>query len=431
MCLKDEYEKNENFISKELFIVIKIIFIFIFINIKFFIIPKSIKETSTNIIPINITYNTFITINTTVNESPKKNKTQINISKNNERFIKNYLDLIPSKFEEEKNYEREHLKLYFSLKNLSKNNSLNLEYKKEILEIINDKYKRNLSNINELFIEQPIAFGNTLVCLNNVIFYCEILGCKNIYLNKNYNWHITKKVISKETNIEISLKDKTSIDCNNSTTLCITFEYGFCLNPLIVKQKIRIGVLKEEIKRNLPKVNINPNDLYIHIRSGNIFVDDFNPSYSQPPLCFYKKILNEFKFRNIYIISGDNNNPVIGKLLKKFPKIIFNLNSLEDDFSYLSNAYNLVSSVSTFLQTAIKLNDNLKNLWEYDIYRKSEKYVHLHPDIYKFPKNYTLYRMKPSEIYKKEMFAWKNEQNQLNLMIKEKCQNNFIIYRKL
>ena len=33
----------------------------------------------------------------------------------------------------------------------------------------------------------------------------------------------------------------------------------------------------------------------------------------------------------------------------------------------------------------------------------------------------------PSENYKNEMFSWKGQQNQLDLMIQEKCENNFII----
>ena len=149
-------------------------------------------------------------------------------------------------------------------------------------------YKKNIKKINKLFITKPIALGNTLICLNNIIYYCEVLGCKNIFLNSEFNWYIKDKIISNKTSI--SLLPTSKINCNGSKTLCISFVGGLCLNSLIVKQKIRINILKDEIKRNLPKVNIHPNDLYIHIRCGNIFIDDFNPSYSQPPLCFYQKI---------------------------------------------------------------------------------------------------------------------------------------------
>ena len=66
--------------------------------------------------------------------------------------------------------------------------------------------------------------------------------------------------------------------------------------------------------------------------------EDIN--YSQPPLCFYKKILNNFSFKNIYIISIDNLNPIIEPLIKEFPKIIHTNNSIQRDIAILSNEYN-------------------------------------------------------------------------------------------
>ena len=134
-----------------------------------------------------------------------------------------------------------------------------------------------------------------------------------------------------------------------------------------------------------------------------------------------------FKFRKIYIISENDNNPVINKLISEFPKIKFNINPIEVDIAYLSNAYNLVGSISSFLLAAVKLNDNLNKLWEYDLYRKSEKYLHLHHDIYNFPRKFIIYKMKPSEKYITNMLVWQRKESQLKLMIEEECIYNFIV----
>ena len=75
-------------------------------------------------------------------------------------------------------------------------------------------------------------------------------------------------------------------------------------------------------------------------------------------------------------------------------------NPLNIDIAYLANAYNIVSATSSFIINIIKLNDKLKFLWEYDFYRLSERYFHLHHSIYNFPFNYTIYRMRPSKNYK-------------------------------
>ena len=422
MYLNKNYEDFESanihhIIFFYILFIISLIIIFIYQNNKISIIKQSevfsINNSSIEII-ITPKKESYI-----FKKSPKKKKIQ------SKDFINKYLKSIPSKYDLDKEYEKTLLTNFFSLQNLSKNKTLNEKYIKQIIEKIKIDYKKNFLKLESVFIQNPIAFGNTIICLNNVIFYCEIIGCKNIYLNSSYNWYIKNNINSNKLNIAIM--PSSEINCKDSNILCMPFEGGLCINPLFIKQKIRVNILKDEIQRNLPKVNIDPNDLYIHIRSGDIFNNSINPSYSQPPLCFYEKILHKFNFKNIYIISENKNNPVIEKLLSKYPNIIFKTNSIEKDFAYISNAYNLVGSVSSFSLAALKLNNNLKNYWEYDLYRLHSKYLHLHYDIYEIPRNFTIYKMKPSTEYRKEMFAWRKEKNQLDLMINEKCRNNFYI----
>ena len=422
MYLKEKYENDDltdsNLDINFLYTNIKIILVFI-LAFNLIPLPYPRKNRSSQIeLNRNIRSNNMEEYSDTILEISNKAKEQ----------IKNYLSSIPSKYEKEKNQEELFLNKFYALKNFTEDNKTNIEIKKEILENIFNFYKKKITKINNLFVIQPIALGNTMVCLNNIIYYCEVLGCKHIFLNSEYNWFIKNKIVNNKT--IISVLPISEINCNSSKTLCIPFEGGLCLNPLVVKQKLRFYIIKNEIKRNLPKVIVHPDDLYIHIRCGYIFINDLNPSYSQPPLCFYQKILKNFKFKKIYIIAGNNNGPIIKKLLKEFHNVYYRNKSIELDYAYLSNAYNLVGSVSSFLLTAMKFNDNLKNYWEYDIYRKSEKFLHLHHDIYKYPKNFTIYKMLPSQNYKNEMFAWKNDKNQLKLMIQERCINSKFIIQK-
>ena len=77
-----------------------------------------------------------------------------------------------------------------------------------------------------------------------------------------------------------------------------------------IKPEIRIDILKTEILNNLPKIETKSNELYIHIRSGDIFHKSkyHNKFYSQPPLCFYEAIIHNFTFNNIFIISENISN---------------------------------------------------------------------------------------------------------------------------
>ena len=62
-------------------------------------------------------------------------------------------------------------------------------------------------------------------------------------------------------------------------------------------------------------------------------------------------------------------------------------NRLKEDISYLINAYNIVASISSFLNSIIQLNYNLKTLFEINIYKLSEKILYNHYDLFQFPHN--------------------------------------------
>lgn len=174
-------------------------------------------------------------------------------------------------------------------------------------------------------------------------------------------------------------------------------------------------------------MKISFDELYIYIRGGDIFnhINKSSGAYVQPPLCFYKNILNQFNFRKAFIISEDISNPVIKILLKEYPYIKYNRNDIKLDISYLANSYNIISATSSFIVSIIKLNLKLKFLWEFDFYTLSDRYLHLHHSVYTFSFNYNIYKMNASENYKKLIYPYHNSEKQRNVMIEEKCNNIF------
>ena len=136
-----------------------------------------------------------------------------------------------------------------------------------------------------------------MILLNNLLYYCEILKIKNIYLNSKRKWPITRNFTSNKINI--TLIESSIIDLSQKNIF--KFDKKLLYFQKVFKSEIRIDFLKNEIKKNLPKINVNKNDLYIHIRSGDIFNYNAgrNINYAQPPLCFYENLLNKFKFKKI------------------------------------------------------------------------------------------------------------------------------------
>ena len=110
----------------------------------------------------------------------------------------------------------------------------------------------------------------------------------NIYINNTTKKK--KKNITIEPNQTIYSRDNNTVILNS---------YFFFLNGFrYLRNAVRLGVFKNQLLNNLPKIITHPNDLYIYIRGGDIFVGSEKSAYNyfQPPLCFYVKILDKFKF---------------------------------------------------------------------------------------------------------------------------------------
>ena len=311
-------------------------------------------------------------------------------------------------------------------------NLLNNKYK--IIHIIkrNIKYKlfkaynNRKTHINTLYMKGISRFGNYFISLNNAIIFCELFSCKRLIIENDF---INHRIFYQKYNLTIESNYSYNNFDNDLTIINREFFY-YQLNFTLLGKVNRFDIFKNEILNNLPKVKINFDDLYIYIRGGDIFSHLnasplFCPDYYQPPLCFYRSVLRKFIFRKITIISENTLNPVIPILLKEYPKIKYNKNDIKLDLSYLANSYNIISATSSFIVSIIKLNQNIKFLWEYDIYQLLEKYLHLHYSVYTFSFNYTIYKMNASENYKKLMYPFHFTEKQRQIIIEEICDNKY------
>ena len=297
-----------------------------------------------------------------------------------------------------------------------------LNYKNDLLNRLSLNVNKAIKSVNIIKLTGNLRFGNCFAALNNAIFSCEILYCHNIIIETN-NCLIKNKIHYNNSNITIELNKK--INCFESGIVCVSIEFFFYYRFKNIDPQNRFFVLQDEIYNNIPKKNTSKNDLYIHIRSGDIFKNNnerVNEFYVQPPLCFYETIINSFKFREIFIFSEDKKNPIINLLLIKHSNIHYIHNDdLRVDISYLLNVYNVAFSTSSFITAIVNISKNLKILFEYNIMVESEKKLFFHFDYQKCKKNYIRIQMEPTSNYKSKMLPWKSDKNQKSLMINEKC----------
>lgn len=286
--------------------------------------------------------------------------------------------------------------------------------------------KKNLTSFETIYGGNG-NMGNALFIMNNLINICENIKCKNIIIPETLGDIIKNKIkinFSKHKKNEITIlppsyKKEMNITLNLNGYLVFIFRYKD------KKHKLFLDTVKDEVLNNLPAYKANPDDLYINIRSGDVFVNIMHSSYSQPPLCFYQKIIQENKYQNIYLISNGKENPLVDILLKLYPNIKYMHGTPIEDMSVLVNVYNLVLPISSFPYAVIRFNDNLKNLFIYDIMVETISIRWYAEDYYFKNMKFNIYKMKPSSNYENIMKGkWKKSKIQLDLMINEECINN-------
>ena len=176
-------------------------------------------------------------------------------------IFKKYLTIFQETDDKDVKIHFDRLKDCFSLKVIYDNkntSSFTIDDKLKLINKFKQKYKKNFNYVKNIFIDDAFNFGNRIIALNNIIYYSEVLGIKNIYLNSAYNWFIKKEIITDKLNI--SLLNISEINCFSSETYC-GHNYDFFF-PIYLKPHRRTTILKEEIKKNLPKVKTSEDSLY-------------------------------------------------------------------------------------------------------------------------------------------------------------------------
>ena len=120
------------------------------------------------------------------------------------------------------------------------------------------------------------------------------------------------------------------------------------------------------------QLTAKPRDqLLIHIRSGDIFSTWVAPHYPQPPLAFYKlviqRLLTEKRISSIKMVFENRLNPVISELEAYITAIGIPLTTqsgaLADDVAALVNGRYLVFGLGTFGPGVCHLSDHIEDVF--------------------------------------------------------------------
>lgn len=251
--------------------------------------------------------------------------------------------------------------------------------------------------------------GNNILQLSNAIFLSEAMNTSTIYINKGFCFIHNNITTSK--GIKIIPTGKAP---KETVTL---YSELFGLKAKGHFPETRGYEFGNESLKDIPRIETDDEALYIHVRSGDVFKDNPNKYYGQPPLCYYESIINIWGFKDVYVIAEDTKNPVIDALIKKYNVTHINT-TVPETIGYILSAKNVAISSGSFVPSILRLapDDPSKKIFKYggsfginaDIWRK-------------------FYFTTTSKYYCDHILGnhWNNTKEQYEIMLNESCGNEW------
>ena len=168
-----------------------------------------------------------------------------------------------------------------------------------------------------------------------------------------------------------------SANDKNRSILDLFFEYHKMLNktehshiPLPTLDVMRelaqqyiVPILTINLKRVLPR---GPDEIGMHVRSGDMFARNPHPLYVPVPLYFYVEVLKNYSKSTV--VYEDAQSPLVAEM-KKMPKMnLKTYATFEKVLLVLSSFQNLAFGFGTFGTMAFYLSPNIKRLYVPDYF---------------------------------------------------------------
>ncbi|MGB5134432.1 MAG: hypothetical protein WBN89_04580 [Prochlorococcaceae cyanobacterium] len=215
-------------------------------------------------------------------------------------------------------------------------------------------------------------FANSMMQLCHALLAAQSLGAQRLYIPSF--WYLKPGRHSTPMGIEIINHHGTPDLTGEDLVLSGSFLRRAALKRLHPRRPRNRQLVRQV--RHILKLDINApahgkTDLLIYIRSGDVFSNPTpHPSYGQPPLAFYQRVVQLRHWHTIRVVHEDRGNPVIEALLAWLPnhcrRVIPVSGDLEDDLNVLLRTRHLVSGRGTFCGSVSCLSRRLRRVYSFD-----------------------------------------------------------------
>ncbi len=120
-----------------------------------------------------------------------------------------------------------------------------------------------------------------------------------------------------------------------------------------------------------PDPRVDPNDLVLHFRAGDVFALPCRAvGYGQPPLAYYLGAIEREKPSRVWLVAEDRSNPCVdaveSAMHAKGVDVVYQSAELEHDLRVLLSTRRLVMSRGTFASTVAALSSTLQKAYTFD-----------------------------------------------------------------
>lgn len=228
-------------------------------------------------------------------------------------------------------------------------------------------------NINEIEIDRFGRFGNALIQLGNTFALARSIGVKKVSVPRTLwlfadlplPWYLG------DISITESSADQ-SQEMGGEGCKLFGAMYNLAEFTHLIHQSDFDYFLDQVSMQLEPRLDrpLGTDCLVVHLRSGDIFTgSQVHRGYGQPPLAFYKKILESKSYKEVVLVYEDVRNPVIEALdsycTERDIVCKHQSSSVMEDMKCLLRAQSLVLSRGTFALVACCLARNVSEAFVY------------------------------------------------------------------
>lgn len=223
-------------------------------------------------------------------------------------------------------------------------------------------------HISHLVVAQHGRFGNMVRQLTNAVAVAHKLGVQEVTVQEFPL--LSSGLYELGNGVRLSVSPR--LNLNEVTPKRVLAGDFFVTSrlptPLSIEERTRVardlgGCLELGMPGQLP----GPQDLVIHFRSGDAFNTRPHPNLGQPPLAFYKEVIEALQPKRVFLVFEDRENPVISAtesfLVGRSVPVVTQSSSLGEDLAVLLSARSLVASRGTFVESVAMISSNLQTVY--------------------------------------------------------------------